>query len=397
MTVRQSHSDVLGGIDSKDCIIHTNNKTSSSALRILYNTLHTVVPAAKDFLPQFTNPCWHMKNSHLHASTAKHIIKANISNPSVAAKIANELYQVNSDTLICLPSVYFIGFPRSGSTQLYKMLLKHPDLQGGYNKEPHWWTKTRFNSKFPQNVLSVVQYLMHYLGGSQQVSNHPNTLLIDGSQSTIWDTRTTGNPCALPHLISGLVPTARFIVLMRHPVERLFSDMMYLCENTWKNKTSPLAANGIDVFLENARLEIMAFERCLLHDNLASCTHHALSGYHSSNLQKRCGRVRLGISLYHVHIQRWLNVIPREQFLFLKTDDLARDPLQVLKRVWSFLEIPEQSQDELRDILHDHMHGTQQHTDDILHKQRFGFVSKFFEPHNLQLAELLQDHDFNSW
>ncbi len=378
-------------------MIHTHNKTSSSVLRTLYNTLHTVVPPATDFLPQYRNPCWYM-NSNLSVNTAKNMIKANISNPSVVTKIISELFQPDNETLVCIPRVFFIGFPRSGSTQLYQMLLKHPHLQGGYNKEPHWWAKTKFNSNFPFNTLSVVQYLMHYLGGSQHVLNHPNTLLIDGSQSTIWDTRTTDNPCVLPQLITSVVPTAKFIVLMRHPVERLHSDMLYLCEDAWKidkNKTLPLEKNTTNVFLENAQLEIMEFESCLLRDDITSCTHHALSGYHS-NLHERCGRVRLGISLYHVHIRRWLNFIPREQFLFLRTDELARDPLQVMKRVWSFLDVSEQGSEELIDILHDHMHRTKQPAAVNIQHEQFEFLNKFFRPHNLQLAELLQDENF-SW
>lgn len=399
MNVRsQLRSDELEGINSEECTIHTRNKTSSSVLKKLYNTLHTIVPATNGLLPQYRNPCWFMKNSKLHLSTAKHILKANISSPSIVSKMGSELFQADSQTLVCMPSVYFIGFPRSGSTQLYKMLLRHPQLQGGYNKEPHWWAKTKFNIDFPLNILSVVQYLMHFLGGSKQVLNEPNTLLIDGSQSTIWDTRTTSNPCVLPRLITSVVPTAKFIVLIRHPVERLFSDMMYLCEEAWKtneNKTSPLATNATDIFVRNAQFEIIEFERCLQRDNLASCTHHALSGYHSQ-LQERCGRVRLGISLYHVHIRRWLEIVPRKQFLFLRTDDLASNPLKVLERVWSFLEVPEQNKEELTDILHDHMHGTKQQAVKIRLEEKFNFLSKFFQSHNLQLAELLRDDNF-SW
>ena len=394
MGLHQSDKLQLSVIDSEECVIHGQNGTSSSALRTLYSTLHTIIPTPDNFLPQFRNPCWNM-SSNLSLSTAKLLYKANISDPLVVSLITNSLFQPTRNTLVCMPSVYFIGFPRSGSTQLYTMLLKHPHLQGGYIKEPHWWTKTKFKKKFPYNILSVVQYLLHYLGGSQYLLKHPDTLLIDGSQSTVWDSRTIRNLCALPHLVFSVVPEAKYIVLMRHPVKRLFSDMMYLCEEH-KNKTIPSAnlTNATEVFLESARLEIIEFQKCLLRDNLPKCTHHVLNGYHGV-LQDKCGRVRLGISLYHVHIRKWLQVIPREQFLFLWTDDMAHDPLKVLERVWSFLGVPEQNKDQLNDILHEHIHGIQHQAIDI-HNEKFTFINKFFQPHNQQLAELLQDHSF-SW
>ncbi len=332
-------------------------------------------------------------SSNLSLSTARLLSKANISDPLVVSLITNSLFQTSRKTLVCIPSVYFIGFPRSGSTQLYTMLLKHPHLQGGYIKEPHWWTKTNFKKNFSYNILSVVQYLLQYLGGSQYLLKYPDTLLIDGSQSTVWDSRKIGNLCALPRLISSVVPEAKFIVLMRHPVKRLFSDMMYLCEEVWGVHNNKTVSNVTEVFLESARLEIIEFQKCLLRDNLPQCTHHVLNGYHGV-LQQKCGRVRLGISLYHVHIRKWLQVIPREQFLFLSTDDMAHNPLKVLERVWSFLGVPEQNKDELNDVLHEHIHGTQQQAIDIKN-EKLTFLNKFFQPHNQQLAELLQDHSFN--
>jgi len=45
-------------------------------------------------------------------------------------------------SLVCIPKVFFIGFPRRTSTQLYQTLTRHPQLIGGANKEPGWWTCT---------------------------------------------------------------------------------------------------------------------------------------------------------------------------------------------------------------------------------------------------------------
>jgi len=45
----------------------------------------------------------------------------------------------------------------------------------------------------------------------------------------------------------------------------------------------------------------------------------------------------LSISMYHVHLHRWLEVFPREQLLVVNGDRLIEDPVSQLKRIEAFL------------------------------------------------------------
>lgn len=45
----------------------------------------------------------------------------------------------------------------------------------------------------------------------------------------------------------------------------------------------------------------------------------------------------LTISMYHLHLHRWLEVFPREQLLVVNGDQLIEDPVSQLKRIESFL------------------------------------------------------------
>lgn len=45
----------------------------------------------------------------------------------------------------------------------------------------------------------------------------------------------------------------------------------------------------------------------------------------------------LVVSLYHLHIQRWLEVFPREQILIVNGDRLIEDPVSQLQQIESFL------------------------------------------------------------
>ena len=62
-----------------------------------------------------------------------------------AAYIMSEMFYPDrgmvTKSLVCIPKVFFIGFPRRTSTQLYQTLTRHPQLIGGASKEPDWWTR----------------------------------------------------------------------------------------------------------------------------------------------------------------------------------------------------------------------------------------------------------------
>ena len=46
-----------------------------------------------------------------------------------------------------------------------------------------------------------------------------------------------------------------------------------------------------------------------------------------------CKGPRIGLSLYYFHIVRWLNILPRDHILFLRTEDFLTDPYTAMKKV----------------------------------------------------------------
>ena len=461
-------------LNSEECIVNKSPLSSTEApignldLATLASTLRTIIPPPEQFEKTFRNPCWYMHLSvPLKAIKILQTTRGNISDAE-AFNLMNMIFGQSSSqhwqnsgsnlksslqgtpsatldvppkSLVCIPMVYFIGFPRSGSTQLYKMLTSHPELAGGTNKEPHWWTRYLFSSKFPHNILAIVRYLSHFREASEQIASNNKTgqLLIDGSQSTVWDVRTNNNFCALPHLITSVIPNAKFIVLMRNPVDRLFSDFRYLCEEALRiklkgkgnNKTEierekifnndPAFNVSADVFHKVVQQEINSFESCLASGNsIDICTHlstitlprKSLPSSAASTISTECSRVRLGISLYHVHLKRWLKVISKERFLFLRTEDMSADPYALLERVWQFLGVRKQSKTELTGILHRHLHssllGLSQPLQGVsinstvsdsaveMHKETRDLLEKFFQQHTTALSQILEDERF-SW
>ena len=48
----------------------------------------------------------------------------------------------------CLPYFYIIGPQKTGTTDLFRSLVAHPNIAQGYAKEPHWWTRSRLSKCF---------------------------------------------------------------------------------------------------------------------------------------------------------------------------------------------------------------------------------------------------------
>ena len=208
----------------------------------------------------------------------------------------------------------------------------------GLYKEPHWWARQNFRAEFPHNILSVLHYIMHYYPAAKYIQHHPQALTIDASQTTVWDIRNY-KLYNTPSMIHSVIPQAKYIVLMRNPVSRLFSDFAFLCQYVWINgKISHkyinpnFKSNGSKLFHQAVLEELQIFEQCMRSKSLEVCTHNALLAL-STPEGTTCGRVRLVLSLYHVHVSRWLKVIPMDQFLFLRMEDLAADPYAVLQKV----------------------------------------------------------------
>ena len=388
------------------CILLHGNSTHQRDLDSFVNALHSIIPSPSEFSTDYTNPCWYMHISVSHRVRRMLSAKAGYLTDRDASYIMSEIF-VKEDksgkiripmSLMCIPQVYFIGFPKSGSTQLYNMMLRHPQLIGGMNKEPHWWTRFPFVDKFPHNALAIIRYLIHYQDASTYIKSHPKAMTIDASQSTIWDTRYTHDLCIMPSLLSSIVPGSKYIVIMRDPVSRLYSDFAYLCESYWEghhfqNVPKNYLKSAPSMFHSAVEAEIKGFKNCLKTSPLDVCTHYAL---HGKEVVTGCGRARLGISLYYVHVARWLRILPREKFLFLRMEDLAREPYSLMQEVWQFLDLPMQSAEEMGDVLYEH-HNTNQlsHMKSLqMRNQTKKMLRDFFQPYNEELAKLLQDDRF---
>ncbi|KAJ8300580.1 hypothetical protein KUTeg_022099, partial [Tegillarca granosa] len=239
----------------------------------------------------------------------------------------NPCFKDPKGTLKCLPYFMLIGLDKSGTTDLFFKIVKHPDVlknSGDLNgKETLWWSWKRYGYG-------------------------------DGSVGDLWDftgwpqihqNRGLKEPKVLtPHLIKHLSPNTKFIIMLRDPIRsclelspqyfinlRLHSDFHY-----WH-----FDGTSSEDFHRQVLESIGQLNDCTQKYSLRNCvfdrTFHCNVTKYSSRIHG--GIVRLHLGMYWVFLQEWLKVFPKDQFLILRMENFIKDSKSTLKRIFKFLEL----------------------------------------------------------
>lgn len=248
-----------------------------------------------------------------------------------------------------LPDFYVIGTMKSGTTALFMHLEMHPDIAPASRKEIQYFSTDRdlgpnyFKSYFPrQDVL--------------------------GERDNIWGRQIVGEATpdyayhpAAPELCKKLTPNAKFIMLMRDPVERAFSH--------WKQ--GKRFGFETEDFAEALRLEesrLAGEEQRLRRDIHYYSYRHQLLSY-----KKR--------GCYAEQIENWLRHFDREQFMFIQAEKMFSDGLNVYQEICRFLGISDWIPSSF-DVKFPGISGS-------LPAEQREELKTYFAPHNEKLYALL--------
>ncbi len=214
------------------------------------------------------------------------------------------------------PDFLIIGAAKAGTTTLHDRLSRHPALFLTENKEPSFfsyrpdrWIYRAFK-KMVQDYKDQGGFIdeaaaaadspqnawRHYLPAYRALFQNARPDQLRGEASTNY-TRIPQYP-DVPQRIAEIAPDAKFIYLMRHPVDRAFSHYVH----RWSNEL-----HRGEPFRES-------FEQFIQHEPVC-----------------------VDSSRYMTQIEAFLQLFPRDRFLFLKLEDLQADPLNLTRRVLNFL------------------------------------------------------------
>ncbi|XP_048407327.1 carbohydrate sulfotransferase 15 [Stegostoma tigrinum] len=306
--------------------------------------------------------------------------------------------------LRCLPYFYIIGQPKCGTTDLYNRLRLHPEVSFSIVKEPHWWTRKRFGIIQPWNgfhdryliedYLDLFDLAAHQI--QSQIANasaeqeiKSNTVIGEASASTMWDNNAWQNfyhrtadgepPYLILDFLHAVLPSAKLIVMLRDPVERLYSDYLYFIS----------ANKSVEDFHEKVKDSLQIFDGCLMHSSLRSCVYNCTVN--------SAMPVRLQIGLYAVFLWDWFTVYNPNQFLILRLEEHAADLRKSMHRVFDFLNLGSLTDQQEAAVINNPASNTRRPKDKslgpMLSKTR-ELLKDFYGPFNEKLALLLNDDSF---
>ncbi len=372
----------------------------------------------ESFLTQLPNHCWPVDvrlqvtqskdGNEIHGNYGD--IKISFREKSVGQSAVGKPHYrhttnaVDSLSVACIPEVFLAGFTKCGSTYLYSLLTQqHPRIAKPRVKEPLWWLQAQhFTHNTSRNALFLVRYLLTYkpLVTEMQQKHTLSLLSVDATPEKMhrWPQIEHGHPavnyCLLPAVIPQVLPRAKFLLVMRNPTNMLYSSFWFSCTRKGGDVPSDVQPKGPDIFHERIVQKIKAFKLCMKDQTLplAKCVLDITPNVFGPELP--CGKSRLGMGLYYVHVHKWLSVIPRNRFLFLTLEELAADTNGAMAKVWVFLGLPHVT-------VHDTMPRNQQVKVDYHHNPQLAMrndtrelLDEFFAPYNRMLADLVGDDMF---
>ncbi|XP_072014286.1 uncharacterized protein [Amphiura filiformis] len=294
----------------------TRNDVPEELYRLAPDVFDNIPPPDK-FLDEFKSPCWRDDN-----------------------------------LLQCLPSFYLAGMPKCGTSDVWAKVNAHNGVHAT-RKEPHWWTRHRIgklgsshfqevNSTGHIKLMSLEDYLDRYALMAEVMDTvGENIIAGDGSASTFWDNGAweayypkyfdKGPPYVIGDVIHAITPKAKIIVILRNPVDRLYSSYWYFWE-----RSHPGTHPSNKAFHELVACAISEIEQCLQHRSMRACSY---------SLAKDPSTSRLGVTagFYDVFIQDWLKAFPREQLLVLRLEDWSMMCKSVLPRIFNFWNLVRES------------------------------------------------------
>jgi len=216
--------------------------------------------------------------------------------------ISRSLHRIYCQTTHFLhpfPDYLIIGASRSGTSSLYEYIIQHPDVKPAITKQIHFFDKyfdrgiAWYKGCFPFNIKAKKNF-------------------ITGEATPYY----LCHPLA-PSRISKIIPNVKLIVLLRNSVDRTYSH--YKMEFSRKKEDL-----SFEDALEKENERLNGEIEKIINNPKYSSNHFPTHAYIYS-------------SLYYDQIKMWLNFFPREQFLFIKSEDMFEHIDKIYNQTLTFL------------------------------------------------------------
>lgn len=284
-----------------------------------------------------------------------------------------------SGKLRCAPYFQILGVSKCGTTDLYNRLKKHHDLADGA-KGPHFWDECTYPPKgactAPPNG-DFDGYIGLFDKGAQQIKENPLAIVGEASSNTYTGVFTYVRGLArlrtnitLADLIHEAQPYQRQIIIMRNPVSRYYSAFHYY------RRSSKDPFEGPDKFHEKVVKDLKTWNDCVGKHGTAVCV-------------KRYEPQQLVKGMYSEFVEAWTSVFPKEQLMWLRTEDYKAAPAEHIQALIRFLGMRTLSSEEIMTMMRLRRFNAQSTKYPAMWPQTRTLLEEFYRPFNEKLAKLL--------
>ncbi len=213
-----------------------------------------------------------------------------------------------------LPDFFIVGQPKSGTTALYEMLRRHPQIFMPENKEP-WFFADELMERTPPRPGGTPQTLSQY--AELFAPAEPGQLLGEASALYLWSR-------SAARRIASVTPDAKIIAILREPASLLRSLHLQFLRTYVEVETDFATAISLEAERREGR-------------GMPQHTHWPQALMYSEHVR------------YVEQLQRYREQFAEEQMLVLVYDDFRRDNEQAVRRVLRFLEADDTAPIEVLD------------------------------------------------
>ena len=250
-----------------------------------------------------------------------------------------------------LPDFYILGGQKCGTTSMFMYLTRHPAILSPNAKDIRFfdkyffkgvnWYRINFPTKSTKSSLS--KNFKHVLTGegTERYFDHPHAA----------------------ERIKQVTPNAKFIILLRNPTTRAFSQYNMNLRNDYEYRDFEGALKHETERIEG-RMQKMKKD----------------SDYYSWNYDVYGYREH---GIYVDKIKRWMEVFPKEQFLIIQSEEFFRDPSKIYNQVLDFLGVENFNLEQYEQFRKQDYIKSKLPVD--IHER----LANYFKPHNQRLYEFL--------
>jgi hypothetical protein len=200
------------------------------------------------------------------------------------------------------PNVFIIGIQKCGTTSLEKYLSEHPMILPSYYKEMKYFDLFHFKS--PGWYLAHFPFQKQLSGGKITIDATPDYIFYPKAAQQI----------------KALMPDARFLVVVRDPVDRAFSHYLYSKRRGYEDLPFMAA-------LENEEIRIEKEREMLVKEGSGFAWR-----YRENSYKQR--------SLYCQQLRHWFRFFPKDRFMIIDAEKLKNNRQAAYDEILTFLNLP---------------------------------------------------------